>query len=246
MKTKTRKAQMSMALYSPIFGWINPVGGGADDPPADPPKPQDPPADPKPADPPADPPAPPPADPPAPDPKDQELEKLRAQLAAKEKAEKERQRQEMSELERLKAEKADSDARAQAAEELAEKREIEAAVQAKIARMAGKGQNLVAEFVPKVESLEEIDQAFDKAFSRQQEVRASWSGQTVPLPDSGPRPGTPPKPHPSLPQAKIEAYKKAKAAVQAGARNPRTMNEYTSLRRELVAAGVNPAEIQTD
>lgn len=224
------------------FGLIPSYGGGVEDPP-----PVDPPVvDPPPVDPPADPPPsdPPPVDPPAVDPEVAQLRADNEKLAADKKVledEKEAQRvAELSELEKEKDLRVKAEEKAAENERIANERTIEAAVNAKLADMAGKGEALEPEFVPAITDIEKIGETFEAALVRQQEVKEKWNSSAPNLPHGGQgREGK----TGSVPQADIVKFKEAREQMLHGTRTKAVERKFHAGRRQLIAAGLDPQTV---
>lgn len=232
-------------IFDPIFGRINPVGGGAPDPPPSPDPAPDPPPNPDPApDPSPDPdpdPDPAPDPDPTPDPKDKELDELRAQNKKLEEEKEAKRLEDLSELDREKALRIKAEETSAANQLRADQNELEAAVSSKVARLASEGKILIPEFIPQVAKKEDIDKAFDEAFKRQETVKKGWRDGSPNLP-----PGGQPDPvnNHSVPAEKIAEFKRVRAEMRRGNRTRRNELAYNALRRELQAAKVNPASIK--
>lgn len=174
-----------------------------------------------------------------PDVRDKEIEELKAANMAHEEAEKKRKLDSLNALDRAKAEKKEADERAEAADKRSHELEIEAATHAYVARMAGEGKVLVPEFIPRIENKEDIETKFEAAWKRQEDVKKTWKSSTPNLPQGG---AASPGGGGSVPQAKIDEFKKLKLLSRTGGmKNPRDIDRYSILRRELQAGGVNPA-----
>ncbi len=178
-----------------------------------------------------------------PDPRDKEIEDLKAANKAHEEAEKKRQRDAMTETERLKAEKKESDDKLEEEKQKRIDAEVQTEIQKEIAVLAQKGVVLPAEFVPQVKNAEDVVKAFEAAAKRwetvQEDVR---KGKKTNLP-GGAQGGS--SGGGRVPADKIERFKTLTALLKKE-NSIKHQREWSQMRRNLINDGVDVGKIAAE